>query len=296
MIRDLRSLGTEPRRGLSMPVMPTSDALAYARHQIARSDEITPPTRTSRAYTIAVTAPRLLECKRGFAAHLAAHLAAVDREASPVCLVDLDTESRDVGRRLQIAGPALLDLAKSTSLSRPDEVARMVTRMNEPPLSVVPTRLPEPALAQLLRRKTPHVLSALANAYDVMVIDAPVALGVTAPDVDRPILEHVDVVLVAVTLDASALGGALRYLNALAAAVDNPTFETYLVLTGSDHDKSRTLHDGDDLERELEDLPILGRVPQMWGRQRPDGVFDPNADARVNAAFADLIDVLVGAL
>jgi hypothetical protein len=38
MIRDLRSLGTEPRRGLSMPVMPTSDALAFARDQIARSD------------------------------------------------------------------------------------------------------------------------------------------------------------------------------------------------------------------------------------------------------------------
>jgi hypothetical protein len=291
MIRDLRAMGAAPR----LLPLPDAEALAFARDRVARSDTSGGPPRSGRAFTIAVTAPRTLECKRGFAAHLAAHLAAIAGTDAPVCVVDLDTESRDIGTRFAVHAPVLLDLAKSTNTARPEALANTLARVG--PLAVLPTRLPDPPLVPLLRSKTPRVLATLADAFDVIVLDAPVAVGVGAPSVDRAVLEHVDVVLAAVTADAAALGGALRYLNALSVGVDHgllpSNFETYLVLTGSDHDGTRTLGERDDLAGDLRELPVLGRVPQTWGRRRPDGPFDPNADARVNDAFAALIDVLV---
>ena len=288
MIRDLRATATESR----VRTPPDSPTLAFPRDRVARSEPFVAPVRTTHAYSIAITAPRLLTCKRGLAAHLATELASVADADSPVCVVDLDTESRDIGIRFGVSGPVLLDLAKRIGLSH--SVEETITRVG--PLSVLPTRLPDPPLAPLLRTKTPAVLEQLALTYDVLVVDAPVAVGIASPVNDRAILDHVDVLLVAVTADAAALGGALRYLNALAAAVDAgalpSTFETYLVLTGSEHDGSRTLSD-DALEARLPDLPVLARVPQLWGRHRPEGRSDPHGDPATGAALAALIDVLV---
>jgi cellulose biosynthesis protein BcsQ len=295
MIRDLRSMG--PRT----TAPPSSPAVAFSRDLITQSGTgADSSTRTGRAFTIGVTSPRLLTCKRGLAAHLAAQLATMTKsEDLSVCVVDADVESRDVGARFGVTDPVLLDLAKMVAVgTQQKRVEEIVTRLDPPGLSVLPTKLPPPALLPLLRTKTSALLAPLGTAYDFLVIDTSVGLGVETPEWDRTILAHIDVLLVAVTADPAAFGGALRYLNALAAAQAKgtlpSTFEVQLVLTGSDYDGSRTLLDEDALDRKLAGLPIIGSVPQLWGRQRPDGPLGADLDAGLRDRLAAVLRSLTG--
>jgi cellulose biosynthesis protein BcsQ len=295
MIRDLRSMG--PRVGAP----PNGPGVAFSRDLITHTGATSESsTRTRRAFTIGVTSPRLLTCKRGLAAHLAAQLATmIQGEDLSVCVVDADVESRDIGARFGVNDPVLLDLAKTVTASNPRaRVEDIVTRLDPPGLSVLPTKMPPPALLPLLRTKTSTLLTPLGTAYDFLVIDASVGLGIETPDVDRAILAHIDVLLVAVTADPAAFGGALRYLNALAAAQAKgalpSTFEVQLVLTGSDYDGSRTLLDEDALDRKLAGLPIIGSVPQLWGRQRPDGPLGADMDADLRDRLGAVLRALTG--
>jgi hypothetical protein len=90
MIRDLRAAQWRT-------TTPPSRSLAFARNDIARGTTVSSVlagAKTERALTVAVTAPRLITCKRGFAANFAAQLAArVTGGGSSVCLVDTDLES-----------------------------------------------------------------------------------------------------------------------------------------------------------------------------------------------------------
>jgi MinD-like ATPase involved in chromosome partitioning or flagellar assembly len=288
MIRDLR---------VNPPPLPvSSQSLAFSRSVVER--RATTWRKQGRAtphggFTIAVTAPRLLTCKRGFAAHLAAHLAM--RHAADdmsVCVVDADVESRDIGVRFGVSGPVLLDVAKSFGVSA-SPLDQVIARVDPPGLYVLPTRPPEPALAPLLRSKTPKVFAPLASAFDVVVVDAPVGLGVDTPDQDALILARVDALVVAVTADPAAFGSLLRYLNVLEAAVERgalpSNFDVHIVLTGSDHDGSRTLTEAD-IERRLEGLPVAGSVPQLWGRGRPDGPLAGYVDSALDDAFDAIVE------
>jgi hypothetical protein len=67
-----------------------------------------------------------------------------------------------------------------------------------------------------------------------------------------------------------------------------------LVLTGSDYDGSRTLLDEDALDRKLAGLPIIGSVPQLWGRQRPDGPLHAEMDAALRDRLAAVLRSLTG--
>ena len=296
MIRDLR---TSQWRSASPPA---SRSLAFAREDIVRTGAA--PTgianpNSDRALTIAVTAPSAITCKRGLAANLAVHLAAqVAREGSSVCVVDADLESRDVGIRFDVAGPTLLDIANDLGV-RDGRVglSERIACIDPPGLHVLPTRLPQSALVPLLHTKTSTVLARLQTAFDFVVIDAPVAVGLGTYDWERTLLRQVDVLLVAVTAEASALGSVLRYLNGLASAKNTgalpSTFEAHVVLTGRDDDGSRSLLTERDIERKLSGIPVVASVPQLWGRQRPETPLDLDFHAGLGREFATLIDRVV---
>ena len=293
MIRDLRSSQWRT-------ATPPSRSLAFARDDIIHSGTASPTLPTGaprdRALTIAVTSPRAITCKRGFAANFAVHLAAqVARRGSSVCVVDTDLESRDVGIRFDVTAPTLLEVANNLALR--DGAARMtetVARIDPPGLHVLPTRLPQSALVPLLHSKTTALLGPLRAAFDYVVIDAPVAVGLGTFDWERTMLRQVDVLLVAVTAEASALGGVLRYLNAIAAAKNNgalaPTFDAHVVLTGRDDDGTRSLLGERDIDRKLRGIPVIALVPQLWGRQRPETALDLGAPALLQREFAAIVD------
>ncbi len=293
MIRDLRTAQWRPE------ATPVSRSLAFARADIARAATEAArgaAARTDRAMTIAVTAPRSITCKRGLAAHLAAHLAArVTDGGSSVCIVDADLDSRDVGVRFGIEAPTLLEVANDLSV-RDGRVglSERIARIDPPGLHVLPTRLPQSALVPLLHSKTTAMLASLRTAFDYVVVDAPVAAGLGTYDWERTLLRQVDVLLVAVTAESSALGSVLRYLNAVAAAKNKgavaPTFDAHVVLTGRDEDGTRELLSERDIERKLSGIPVIASVPQLWGRQRPETPLDLGFHAGLHRDFTTIID------
>ncbi len=292
MIRDLRSAQWRS-------ASPPSRSLAFARDDIVGAGAGSPagtPPKSDRALTIAVTSPRAITCKRGFAANFAAHLAArVAPQGSSVCIVDTDLDSRDVGARFDVAGPTLLDVANSLTLrDGRAHLSDTITRVDPPGLHVLPTRLPQSALVPLLHSKTTGLLAPLRAAFDFVVIDAPVSVGLGTFEWERTMLKQVDVLLVAVTAEASALGGVLRYLNAIAAAKNAgalpASFDAHVVLTGRDDDGTRSLLGERDIDRKLRGIPVIASVPQLWGRQRPETPFDVDVYAGLQREFSVIVD------
>jgi MinD-like ATPase involved in chromosome partitioning or flagellar assembly len=291
MIRDLRSSQWRT-------ATPPSRSLAFARDDIVRVGALQPAiagAKTDRALTIAVTAPRSITCKRGLAANLAAR---VTPDGSSVCVVDTDLESRDVGIRFDVAAPTLLDVANDLALrDGRARLSELIPRIEPPGLYALPTRLPQSALVPLLHSKTTALLGPLRAAFDLMVIDAPVSVGLGTFDWERTMLRQVDVLLVAVTAEASAVGGVLRYLNAIAAAKNNgalpPTFDAHVVLTGRDDDGTRALLTERDIDRKLRGIPVVASVPQLWGRQRPESALDLDFHAGLHREFSGIIDRVI---
>jgi MinD-like ATPase involved in chromosome partitioning or flagellar assembly len=291
MIRDVRP---DYRRAFATQ----SRSLAFSRQDIARAAVIDRDsgTQTGRALTIAVTSPRSITCKRGFASMFATHLAArVVPEHSSVCVIDTDLESRDVGVRFDVTTPTLLDVANAVTLRDSSvQLSDVIPRVDPPGVYVLPTRLPQSALVPLLHNKTTALLPHLRAAFDFVVIDAPVTVGLGPFDWERAMLRQVDVLLVAATAEASSLGGLLRYLNAIAGAKNNgalpPTFDAHVVLTGRDEDGTRTLLTEADIERKLRGIPVIASVPQLWGRQRPETALDIDTQASLHREFAVIID------
>jgi MinD-like ATPase involved in chromosome partitioning or flagellar assembly len=292
MIRDLRSSRWQANT-------PPSRSLAFAREDITRAasrSHVLARQATDRALTIAVTSPRNITCKRGLASHLAAHLAArVHRSGASVCVVDTDLDSRDVGIRFDVIGPSLLDVANDLALrDGRTHVSELIRRIDPPGLHVLPTRLPQSALVPLLHNKTTPLLGRLRAGFDFVVVDAPVSVGLGTFDWERAMLREVDVLLVAVTAEASSLGGALRYLNAVAAAKNKgalpASFVAHVVLTGRDDDGSRSLFAERDLERRLRGIPVIASVPQLWGRHRPDGPLNLDFHARLDRELSAIVD------
>ena len=275
-----------------------SESLAFAREQVLSSGAPSPVhgTNTGKAFTIAVTAPRLITCKRGLAANRAATLAAAAAaDGSSVCIVDTDLESRDVGARFGVDGPQLLDVANNLALNGIDVLHRddAVTRLDPPGLSVIPIRPPQPSLVPLLHKKASALLSPLRTSFDFVVIDAPIAVGTGPDEWERAILRQVDVLLVAVSAEAAALGSALRYMNALAAARNSGAlssdFETHIVLTGSEEDGSRALLTERELDRKLGGIPVIASIPQLWGRRRPDSAVGTSLSPTLHDELADIV-------
>jgi MinD-like ATPase involved in chromosome partitioning or flagellar assembly len=278
-----------------------SESLAFAREQVLRSGAPSPGagTKSGKAFTIAVTAPRLITCKRGLAANLAATLAAAAAaDGSSVCVLDTDLESRDVGVRFGVEGPQLLDVANNLALNGTEVLHRSdaVARIDPPGLSVIPIRPPQPSLVPLLHKRASALLAPLQTSFDFVVIDAPIALGTGPDEWERAILRQVDVLLVAVSAEAAALGSALRYMNALAAARNSGAigskFETHIVLTGTEEDGSRALLTERELDRKLGGIPVIASIPQLWGRRRPDNAVGTALSPSLHDELADIVTKL----
>lgn len=273
------------------------ESLAFARGDVRRAATRVETRDAGRAFTIAVTAPRTITCKRGVAAHLGAHLADFVRgEGSSVCVVDLDLDSRDLGIRLGVDHPTVFDLASLPRGTNAEELARLVPRLDGLGLSVLPTRRPADVMLPLLQRKSVELLPALRTSFDFVVIDAPVGVGVQADQWQRDLLREIDVLVVAVSADPAAAGGMLRYLSTLTASRDRggipKTFEVHVVLTGSDEDNSRTLLAERELDRALRGISVISRVPQLWGRGRPELALGVEFDPEIRRPFAAMVDFL----
>ncbi len=273
------------------------ESLAFARDDVRRASEHVDAHVVGNAFTIAVTAPRMITCKRGVAAHLAAHLAdVVNPEGSSVCVVDLDLDSRDLGIRLGVDRPTVLDLASLPRGTSPEQLVRLVPRLEPLGLSVLPTRRPADVMLPLLHRKAVELLPARRASFDFVVIDAPVSAGVGADHWQRDLLREIDVLIVAVSADPAAAGGMLRYLSTLTASRDRggipDTFEVHVVLTGSEEDNSRTLLTERELDRALGGISVISHVPQLWGRGRPELALGVDFDPEMRRQFSAMIEFL----
>jgi MinD-like ATPase involved in chromosome partitioning or flagellar assembly len=293
MIRDLHS--APPRAPITH-----LDALAFARGQIEqeqRHDSTGREHDGSRAFTIAVTAPRMVTCKRGVAANLAAHLATLVREdGMSVCVADMDLESRDIGARFGVDRPVVMDVASLPRDSTSEDVTRVITHLAPIGLSVLPTRRPGDVMVPLLHTKSAALMPALRESFDFLVIDAPIAAGAGPDQWERELLGQVDALIVAVSAEPAAAGGMLRYLSTLSASRARGgiarTFDTHVVLTGSEEDRSSAWKFMRELDRSMKSISVVAHIPQLWGRHLPDFALGADFDPELRTQFSALIDTV----
>jgi cellulose biosynthesis protein BcsQ len=224
------------------------------------------------ALTIGVTSARFEACTRGFAANYAAALAADEQQS--VCVVDADPRSCDVGTRLGVVGPTM---RRFTAPKLRGEVERLDARklacMAYPSLRVLPI---EPAFVDLdYRAAYDAAITAVREAFDVVVVDLPVGAGRPGPTLDGRMVDRLDVLLVAVTPDRAALAATLRHLELFAEAHTRgaiaPHVSARVVITG---DEASTVLGPDEVTDQLGDA-YAGHVPQLWGRALPNLGFGP---------------------
>jgi Mrp family chromosome partitioning ATPase len=242
------------------------------------------------AFTIGVTAARFEACKRGLAANYAAVLAR--REERSVCVVDADGRSCDVGTRLAVRGLTLQRFAlprlanEDTFLS-----TKALARMAYPHLTVVPV---EPSFLDLgFRQAYDATLDAVVRDFDIIVIDQPVGAGRPGPTLDGKMVDRLDVLLVACTPDRSAVAATLRHIELFEEAKERgavaPHVELYVVMTG---DEGSTLLDPLDVA-ELLGEPLIGHVPQLWGRALPNFGFGPTLGVMFLEAEIERVHAIV---
>lgn len=269
MIRDLRSGPPD--------IASPARALAFAREAVkeaASKRSVLVDEPTARAFTIAITSARRPTCKRGLAANLAVQLAnMVAPENASVCVLDADSESRDIGLRLGVTGPTLMDLANDRSLRGNDAaLADAIAKVEPHGISVVPIKPPSNVLLPLLRTKTASMLGTVRQLFDFVVVDAPIGLGTHSEDWERALASQIDVLLVGVSADSGGLGAAVRYLQAIATGRRSgwlpPAMDIGIVLTGSEEDGTRSQLEAR-ADAKLGGLPVIARVPQLWGRDAP---------------------------
>jgi hypothetical protein len=148
------------------------------------------------AFTVGVTAARFEACKRGFAANYAAILAR--HEMPSVCVVDADPRSCDIGTRLAVHGPAMRRFAdKYVAGPTPTPARRALCHLAYPSLHVLPV---EPGYVDVdYLRAYNAAMAAVRNEFDVVVVDLPVGAGRPGPTLDQRVVDHVDVLVLAVT-------------------------------------------------------------------------------------------------
>jgi len=292
MIRDLRT-------GAPAGAPPKSESLAFAREHVLGVTRGSQAENSIGAFTIAVTAPRMPTCKRGLAAHLGMYLArAKAGHGLSACVMDTDLDSRDVGLRFDVTQPTLLDLVNDRDLRDDPDKLRAAIAHDANGLAVVPVQIPSGPLLPLLQNKAVALLDQLRAAFDFVVVDAPIGFGVNGDGWEASMLQRVDALVIAVSAESSAFGGALRYLNALGAARSGgalpSSFDTHVVLTGSEDDGSRSLLTQRALDRNLRGVPIVASIPQLWGRRVPGVRGSAPLPARLDQEFAAIVTALTG--
>jgi MinD-like ATPase involved in chromosome partitioning or flagellar assembly len=239
----------------------------------ARPGEPAPaqPGVESESRVVAVTAVKHGTAKRGLAAGVARALASI--ADARVCVVDADTDTREVGWRMGVAGPTVTEVEDARLSDGECELRDRIARDEAYGCWVIPLaseRHPTEvkALATLL--------PALRESFDYIVIDAPVAFATHARRLDETISE-VDELLVATDARSTGLNTLTRYLNRVTRGRitgELPAeLQVRVVPTGEDR--------GDQIANWLNDslraVPVTEVVPSLWGRHATAG--EGEADA-----------------
>jgi cellulose biosynthesis protein BcsQ len=212
-----------------------------------------------------------------FAASLARHNAVSAR----VCVVDADPLALDVTTRLAVRGPAIEDFARPNPPK-----AGALGRVGSPAMAVLPSRGGPIARVHLAADAALHELR---EGFDLVVCDLPGgpsgpghALGAR--------LDLLDWLVLAVTPEPSAVAATRHFLELFQTARDRADIGRVGLAVVCTGDESSTELSTTEVEAIL-DFPVLGRVPQLWGRSQPNRGFGaalaiPELDDAVYDLFA----------
>jgi MinD-like ATPase involved in chromosome partitioning or flagellar assembly len=203
------------------------------------------------AFVVGITAARAGDCKRGVAANVAARCAADgDRR---VAIVDADPASRDVGDRLG---------------------AVVAARIAWPPLHVTPMA-GGPVPPDIAARVAAAQVSEVSRDHDLVVVDLPLGAGAPGPSLDAGLAGLLDRLVIMTSVTPESLTATARYTRLVAEAHRRghirDTLELVVTLA---LDAPAAPHELVQATNEV-GLPVLGAVPQYWGRTPPNLGFGP---------------------
>ncbi len=119
--------------------------------------------------------------------------------------------------------------------------------------------------------------------FEYVIIDAPSRAG-NGVGISRMLLPHLDSLLIASGLTAAELALTRGYLEVLEVMAYASHLDVGVVLTGHPDDSGLDPHQ---LVRRTRMLPVVGRVPRLWGRVTRAPAF---GDQELDAAFEPVID------
>ncbi len=237
------------------------------------------------ALTVGVTTAKYPECKRGVATNIAASLARHSAVSARVCVVDADPLALDVTTRMAVRGPALEDFARSNP-----PVAADLARVESSALGVLPCGGGPVARVHLA---ADAALGELRDGFDIVVCDLPGGPSGPGHAVGAR-LELLDWLILAVTPEPSAVAATSHFLELFQTARDRGDIGGVRLAVVCTGDEGSTFMSRAEVEVAL-DVPVLGRVPQLWGRSEPNRGFGaalaiPELDDAVYDLFAAFRD------
>jgi hypothetical protein len=236
--------------------------------------------------TVGVTTAREPACKRGLAVNMAASLTRELYGGEQVCVVDGDPLVRDVTTRLPVRGITLEDFGLST-VPDPDTIGRFDA--SDFHFRVLGNR--GEGLGRV-RYSAERARTLLESCFDVVIWD--LVGGPNGPGrVVGERLDALDWLLLAVTPEPGAIAASKNFLEQFETArqrnVIAPELRLGIVCTGDEGSNSCQVAD---VEAAL-DRPVLGEVPQLWGRAEPNLGFGPAlAIPELDDAVVDLFSAL----
>jgi hypothetical protein len=238
------------------------------------------------APTIGVTTSRSPVCKRGITANLAFYSAASrDDGLGPVAVavVDSDVREADVRTRLELAGES----------SVRDSLVECRTLV-WPALRVFACAAPDIDADRSLRSAAHAPLDAARREWHrVVFVDLPPGAGRPGPGLDSGIVQRLDALLVAVTPARDALAACRRHLGLIDEAKTRGHLRRDLrvgvVLTGDEVSAEVSPSRAAALLGPYRHA-VVGSIPQLWGRSRPNQGFGPTMGfPDLEAAYATVL-------
>ena len=221
--------------------------------------------------SVGITNTRLNAAKRGIAVELALRLVASAN--TPVCLVGADPTDRDVERRT----PELLEGYEHT-VRQISDGTRSLEAVFVPARRLCVVSVPD-------RAGLEAVLPELRSTFRCVVIDAPSRVG-GGVGIARVLLEHLNVLLVASGLTPGELIDARNYVGQFAAIPRAKHVAVRVLTSGHPEDSGMSR---EQLTRRLGALPVIVRIPRLWGRISTHAPSEEDLDD----AFRPVVDWIV---
>jgi hypothetical protein len=252
-LRDVTSVTAMPRSSGGGDALVDTHSSVDSGAPNLRLDVTSTPPRPVVSVSVGITNTRMSAVKRGIAVELAVRLVAVS--GTPVCLVGADPTDRDVERRL----PQLIGEDPQYQRARVNEGVRSLEAVVLPSRRLCVVSVSDRAAIEA-------VLPELQATFRYVIIDAPSRVG-TGVGIARSLLDRLDVLFVASGLTAGELADTRVYLERLAAMPRARHVAVRVLASGHPHDSAMSRHQ---LEHRLAGLPLIQRVPRLWGRTTND--------------------------